>query len=85
VQGYLGSGTAALFGSNFFSYGGSVGVPAASILADQFLQGASTAQAFQALANAGYDPGNRQYGERVASVVGLVQRVIDCLQELGRL
>jgi hypothetical protein len=84
---YLASGTTALFSiKNWFHYNGKVHVSSASILTSQISNGAGAAQAFQALADAGYD-GNPNYGATIAGPnwLGTVDGIEDCLKSLGKL
>jgi RHS repeat-associated protein len=82
---YYQSGYTALFSlQQFFRYGGLVGVPAGWILANQYNSGASAAQAFQALASAGYNR-NSSYGATIAGQtwLGTVDAAENCLSSLG--
>jgi hypothetical protein len=64
---------------NYFQYGGVTGVSSSTILTNELSNGASIAQAFQALANAGYDPKNSSYGATVAATTAAVIGVEICL------
>jgi RHS repeat-associated protein len=80
--GFFNSGAVALFSTNnYFQYNQQIGVAAATILSDQYDSGASAAQAFGVLAQAGYDRADgATYGGRVATRIGEVLRVEICLQ-----
>jgi len=81
--GFFLSGLTALESThNYFKYGGKEGVSAASILLDQFSQGASIQTAFDALAQAGYTP-DAGYGAGVATRSAQVLGVELCLTQLG--
>jgi hypothetical protein len=82
---YLASGLTALFSTNnYFHYNGAVGVSSDTILLSQYSMGASAAQAFQALANAGYN-GNPSYGTVISKWLGDVDAIETCLMPLGLL
>jgi hypothetical protein len=77
---YLAAGNTALFSTqNYFDYGGKkphTGTTAASILASMLSKGPTAA--FDALQRAGYTP-SKGYGKSVASDIGIVQNIEDCL------
>jgi len=82
---YYASGLTALFSTdNFFRYNGQIGVSSDTILLGQSSSGASVAQAFQALANAGYN-GSPSYGSTIANWVKDVDAIENCLQSKGLL
>lgn len=84
---FYSNGSTAIFSSNnYFTYNGQTGVSSLSILSNQFANGASVAQAFGALAAAGYDRADAaSYGAAVVNRWLQVLNIETCLSSLGRL
>jgi hypothetical protein len=84
---FLASGTTALFSTrNWFHYDGQWHVTAASILADQYNNGATAAGAFSALQQAGYN-NNLNYGTDTQSqyFLGNIDGIENCLRSKGKI
>jgi len=84
---FLASGNTALFSTKqWFRYNGKVHVTAATILSDQYSNGATAAGAFSALQQAGYN-GNVNYGSDIQGqyFLGNIDGIENCLRSKGQL